>query len=329
MWPGPSDEVVVGEGPEVPDAVVVRAGPEPSDEVRSAPDRGRRMTADGAAVVPFGDRLAAAMDVHGPVCVGIDPHPGLLEAWGLSDDAAGLRSFGLRVVEALGGRVAALKPQSAFFERHGSAGVAALEDVLAAARGAGTLTVLDVKRGDIGSTMAGYAEAYLRDGGPLTADAVTLSPYLGFGSLRPALDLARQTGRGVFVLALTSNPEGAAVQHARTAGGSVAGEMVDGARTENDAAPGARLGSVGLVVGATIGSAVADLGLDLASVRGPLLAPGVGAQGAGAAELAEVFGAARHQVLASTSRGVLGAGPDGLVDALARAVDQAREALGR
>ncbi|GAA4285996.1 orotidine-5'-phosphate decarboxylase [Georgenia daeguensis] len=287
------------------------------------------MTVDGGAVVPFGDRLAAAMDVHGPVCVGIDPHPGLLESWGLSDDAAGLRAFALRVVEALGGRVAALKPQSAFFERHGSAGVAALEEVLAAARDAGTLTVLDVKRGDIGSTMAGYAEAYLRDGGPLAADAVTLSPYLGFGSLRPALDLARRTGRGVFVLALTSNPEGAGVQHARTPAGSVAGEMVDGARTENAVAPGERLGSVGLVVGATVGSAVADLGLDLASVRGPLLAPGVGAQGAGAAELAEVFGPARHQVLASTSRGVLGAGPDGLVDALARAVDQAREALGR
>jgi orotidine-5'-phosphate decarboxylase len=176
--------------------------------------------------------------------------------------------------------------------------------------------------------MAGYADAYLRDGAPLAADAVTLSPYLGFGSLRPALDLARETGRGVFVLALTSNPEGAAVQHARAGGGSVAGQMVAGAAAENAGTAG--LGSVGLVVGATTGRAVADLGLDLAGSRAPLLAPGVGAQGAGAAELAAVFGDARSQVLASTSRGVLAAGPDtaALRAAHAAAVAQARSALG-
>ncbi|MFD1505152.1 orotidine-5'-phosphate decarboxylase [Georgenia yuyongxinii] len=289
----------------------------------------------------FGTRLTAAMHAHGPVCVGIDPHPGLLERWGLGDDVDGLRRFALGVLEAIGGRVAAVKPQSAFFERHGARGVAVLEEVLAVARSAGTLTVLDVKRGDIGSTMAGYADAYLRDGAPLAADAVTLSPYLGFESLRPALDLARQTGRGVFVLALTSNPEGAAVQHARTAGGSVAGQMVAGAAEENarvlaEAGPDgsgadgvAALGPVGLVVGATTGSAVHELGLDLAAVRGPLLAPGVGAQGAGAAELAEVFGDARTQVLAATSRGVLRAGPEphALRDALDAAVDAARAAL--
>ncbi|KAE8762797.1 orotidine-5'-phosphate decarboxylase [Georgenia thermotolerans] len=269
------------------------------------------------------------MTQHGPVCVGIDPHPALLAQWGLADDVDGLRRFSLGVVEALGGRVAALKPQSAFFERHGSRGIAVLEEVLAAARDAGTLSVLDVKRGDIGSTMAGYADAYLRDGAPLAADAVTLSPYLGFESLRPALDAAGAGGRGVFVLALTSNPEGAQVQHAFGVEGSVAGQMVAGARAENAADDGAPLGSVGLVVGATVGAAVRDLNLDLAAVHGPLLAPGVGAQGAGAAELAEVFGEARSQVLASTSRGVLRGGPDAaaLRGALAQAVDQARAAL--
>ncbi|GAA1630249.1 orotidine-5'-phosphate decarboxylase [Georgenia ruanii] len=292
----------------------------------AVPARGRGAAA--AAPAPFGTRLAAAMTQHGPVCVGIDPHPGLLTQWGLADDVEGLRRFSLGVVEALGGRVAAIKPQSAFFERHGSRGIAVLEEVLALARAAGTLSVLDVKRGDIGSTMAGYADAYLRDGAPLAADAVTLSPYLGFESLRPALDAARASGRGVFVLALTSNPEGAEVQHAFGVEGSVAGQMVAGAREENAAADGP-LGSVGLVVGATIGAAVRDLNLDLAAVRGPLLAPGVGAQGAGAAELAEVFGDARGQVLASTSRGVLRAGPDAaaLRGALAQAVDQARAAL--
>ncbi|WP_172120073.1 orotidine-5'-phosphate decarboxylase [Actinomyces faecalis] len=266
---------------------------------------------DFPGALPFGARLAAAMDEHGPLCVGIDPHPGLLQAWGLADDAAGLREFSLRVVEALGGRVAAVKPQSAFFERHGSAGVAVLEETLAALRAADTLCVLDVKRGDIGSTMTGYAQAYLADGAPLAADAITLSPYLGVGSLAPAVALAQATGRGLFVLGLTSNPEGPSVQHARDdEGRSVAGGVVAAVAGLNAAARSAgTLGSVGLVVGATTGDAVSRLGLDLAASNAPLLAPGVGAQGAGAAELEQVFGRARTQVLASTSRGVLRAGP--------------------
>ncbi|MDO8107773.1 orotidine-5'-phosphate decarboxylase [Isoptericola sp. b441] len=278
----------------------------------------------------FGTRLAAAMDEHGPLCVGIDPHPGLLTAWGLSDDAAGLRTFALRVVDALAGRVAALKPQSAFFERHGAAGVAVLEEVLRASVGSGTQVILDAKRGDIGSTMAGYADAYLRDGSPLAADALTVSPYLGPGSLGPAVQAAIRGGRGLFVLCLTSNPEGAAVQHAGGRDGVAAG-VVRWATEQNATAvaAGEPLGPVGLVVGATVGDAVSELGLDFAAVRGPLLAPGVGAQGAGAAELRQVFGAARNAVLASTSRAVLTAGPDpqALASAASRATAEAAAAL--
>lgn len=269
-------------------------------------------TADFPGSLPFGARLAEAMDSHGPLCVGIDPHASLLKSWGLPDSANGVREFSLRVVEAVGGRVAAVKPQSAFFERHGSAGMAVLEETLAALAEAGTLSILDVKRGDIGSTMGGYAEAFLREGAPLEADAITVSGYLGYGSLRPALDLAQANGKGIFVLALTSNPEGASIQHARDAvGQSVAGLIVEGVAADNAAARAAgTLGNIGMVVGATIGEAVTELGLDLATAGGPLLAPGVGAQGAGAAELEAVFGPARAQVLASTSRGVLSAGPD-------------------
>ncbi|ROS74528.1 orotidine-5'-phosphate decarboxylase [Cellulomonas sp. PhB143] len=277
---------------------------------------------------PFGARLAAAMDEHGPLCVGIDPHPGLLEAWDLPDDASGLRDFGLRVVDALGGRVAAFKPQAALFERHGSRGLAALEDVVAAGRAAGTLVIVDAKRGDIGSTMAGYADAFLRDGSPLAGDALTVSPYLGFGSLEPAVDAALGSGRGLFVLCLTSNKEGAQVQHARDADGvSVAARIAaEAAALNRDVEP---MGSVGLVVGATVGDAAASTGTDLAAVNGPLLAPGVGVQGAGGPELARAFGAARRQVLASSSRGVLVAGPDAgaLRAAAAGAVAQARGAL--
>ncbi|MEL7974951.1 orotidine-5'-phosphate decarboxylase [Isoptericola sp. F-RaC21] len=281
-----------------------------------------------AATVPFGARLAAAMDAHGPLCVGIDPHASLLGAWGLGDDAAGVREFGLRVVDALGGRVAAFKPQAAFFERHGSAGVAALEDVIAAARSVGTLTIVDAKRGDIGSTMGAYADAFLADGSPLAGDAVTVSPYLGFGSLAPAAELAARTGRGIFVLCLTSNKEGHEVQHAVGPDGvSVAASVAAQAAVLNAGAD--PMGSVGLVVGATVGDAARETGTDLVAVNGPLLAPGVGAQGAGERELAAVFGAARRHVLASSSRGVLAAGPDadGLRQAAAAAVADARAAL--
>ncbi|QZN87519.1 orotidine-5'-phosphate decarboxylase [Cellulomonas sp. C5510] len=273
------------------------------------------------------------MAAHGPLCVGIDPHTSLLEAWGLPDSAAGVRRFALTVMEAVGGRVAAVKPQSAFFERHGAAGVAVLEEVVAAGRETGTLVVVDAKRGDIGSTMAAYADAYLRDGSPLAGDALTVSPFLGFGSLAPAVDAALATGRGLFVLALTSNPEGAAVQHARDAEGVAVADRVAREATAANAAElaahGGSLGSTGLVVGATVGDAAARLGVDLAAVRGPLLAPGVGAQGAGAADLAAVFGDARPAVLASSSRGVLAAGPDAgaLRDAARRAADEAGRAL--
>lgn len=256
---------------------------------------------------PFGSRLAAAMAARGPLCVGIDPHPGLLADWGLNDDVAGLERFSLTVVEAVGTLAAAVKPQVALYERQGSAGMAVLERTLAAASDAGVLSIADAKRGDIGSTMAAYADAWLRDGSTLAADSVTLSPYLGFESLRPALDLAAEYGRGVFVLALTSNPEGKSVQHV---GGSesVARRIVDAAANENRRYAGA-MGSVGLVVGATIGDALVKLGLDLGAVRGPILAPGLGAQGATPADLRATFGDAYPAVLATSSRGILAAGP--------------------
>lgn len=273
----------------------------------------------------FGSRLGASMAARGPLCVGIDPHPALLKSWGLDDDAAGLRRFSLTVLEAVGSLAAAVKPQVALYERHGSAGMAVLEELLAAARDEAVLTIADAKRGDIGSTMAAYADAWLRDGSLLAADSVTLSPYLGFESLRPALDLAAEYGRGVFVLALTSNPEGASVQHI---GGSdsVARRITEAAAAENRRYGGS-LGSVGLVVGATVGSALKDLQLDLQAVRGPILAPGLGAQGATAADLRRTFGPAYPQVLGTSSRDILAAGPglQGLRDAALRTLDGLRE----
>ncbi len=276
---------------------------------------------------PFGTRLADAMLARGPLCVGIDPHPALLAAWGLGDNVAGLDRFARTAVAALADRVAVLKPQSAFFERHGAPGVAVLERVLADARAAGALVLLDVKRGDIGSTVQAYADAYLDPRSPLHADAVTASPYLGFGSLQPLLDTAQAHGGGVFVLALTSNPEGAEVQGARGADGrTVAGTVLDHVRAANATTGHDGPGSVGVVVGATIGSTTERL-----DCGGPLLVPGLGAQGGTAEDLHRLFGDALPAVLPSTSREVLGAGPrrSALRDAAERVAAAYAAALGR
>jgi len=273
----------------------------------------------------FGRRLTDALGKRGPLCVGIDPHPALLTRWGLGDDVAGLERFARTVVDALADRVAVVKPQSAFFERFGSLGIGILESTIRQLREAGALVLLDVKRGDIGSTMAAYASAYLDPASSLSADAITVSPYLGVGSLQPAFDLAAANGAGVFVLALTSNPEGATVQHAVGSDGrTVAQRVIDEISQLNSGAQ--PLGNLGLVVGATIGRT----GHDLSHVNGPLLAPGLGAQGATPSDLRAVFGESLRNVLPSYSREVLNAGPSvsALRDAADRAVDDCRAALG-
>jgi orotidine-5'-phosphate decarboxylase len=268
----------------------------------------------------FGTRLHDLLEDRGRLCAGIDPHPALLEAWGLTDSAFGLERFAMTAVEALAGSVAVLKPQSAFFERHGSQGIAVLEKTIEGIRAMGALVLLDVKRGDIGSTAQAYADAYLRPTSPLAVDAVTVSPFLGMGSLDPFLDTAAEHDAGVFVLALTSNPEGPQFQHARTASGrTVAGDVLAAVTERNAAAVGAgELGSVGAVVGATIGETGEDL-----DVGGPLLVPGLGAQGGTVADVRRIFGPATRLVLPSSSREILAAGPDkqSLREAALRAAD--------
>jgi orotidine-5'-phosphate decarboxylase len=245
---------------------------------------------------------------RGPLCVGVDPHPSMLASWGLACDAAGLERCARGMVEALASVVPVFKPQSAFFEAYGAAGIAVLERTLADIKAAGAIALLDVKRGDIGSTMDGYAAAYLSDGSPLAADAITLSPYLGFGTLDGAIELADRGGRGVYVLALTSNPEGRQVQHADAADGRTIGQLIVDEAADRNAVrrkPGASLGPVGIVVGATIG----QTGTDFTKLNGSILSPGIGAQGGTAADIAAVFGEATRFVLPSSSREVMSAGP--------------------
>ncbi|KQZ70176.1 orotidine-5'-phosphate decarboxylase [Nocardioides sp. Root151] len=268
----------------------------------------------------FGARYRAALDTRGPLCVGIDPHSSLLLDWGLDDDVAGLERFAMTVVEAVAGEVAVVKPQSAFYERFGSRGIAVLEKVIRESRAAGTLVLLDVKRGDIGSTSQAYADAYLDPSSPLFSDAITVSPYLGFGSVTPMIETALRNEAGVFVLALTSNKEAPEVQHAVGADGrTVAGGVLARLRELNAGAD--PLGSVGAVIGATIG----DTGEDF-DFNGPILAPGVGAQGGTVDDVRRIFGSAARNVTPSSSRQLLLQGPDAssLRDAVRRTNDEFR-----
>ncbi len=272
----------------------------------------------------FAARVASAVASTGPLCAGIDPSSALLDRWGLPDDPSGLREFGSRCVEAFAGTVPVVKPQVAFFERFGSAGLAALEHLLEWARDAELLVIADAKRGDIENTMTGYATAWLDPVSPLSVDAVTAVPYLGLGSLEPMVELAARHQRGVVVVVRSSNREGREVQEARTGSGtgpSVEDLLLSEIATANNG-PAARPGTVGAVIGATL----APTSFSLASLGGVVLAPGVGAQGATAADVATHFaGCAPGTVLPSVSRSLLLAGPD--VASLAAAARRARDEM--
>ncbi|MFK4760758.1 orotidine-5'-phosphate decarboxylase [Microbacterium sp. ZW T5_45] len=275
----------------------------------------------------FGERVRAVLDARGPLCVGIDPHEALLASWGLAADAAGVREFGLRTVEAAAERVGIVKPQVSFFERYGSAGFAALEDVLGAARDAGLIVIGDAKRGDIGSTMDAYAAAWLTPGSPLEVDALTVNPFLGVGALDGAFGLAAAHDKGLFVLASTSNPEATGLQRSTSAGGStVSAEVVAevSARNAETVAAG-EWGGFGFVIGATV--EWTDAGLSAFSPVAPILAPGFGAQGASPSDLTSRFAGMSPAVIASESRSILSAGPDGLAAAIDARVAEYSEAL--
>jgi len=264
----------------------------------------------------FGDRVRDAIAHLGPLCVGIDPHEHLLAEWGLPATAASAREFGLRVVDAAAGRVGIVKPQVSFFERYGSPGFSALEQVMAAARAAGLIVIADAKRGDIGTTMDAYAEAWLRTGSPLEADAMTVNPFLGIGTLEGTFRLAEEAGKGVFVLAATSNPDAFTGQRARLDDGrTVSARIVAevSARNAQSTAAGS-WGSLGFVIGSTVDWA--DAGLTAIDPPAPILGPGFGHQGAGPADLSTRYGAAAPFVIASESRSLLTTGPARLADAI-------------
>ncbi|MGV0383877.1 orotidine-5'-phosphate decarboxylase [Corynebacterium sp. 22_2729] len=269
----------------------------------------------------FGQRFLERSKTYGQLCVGMDPHVGILEAWGLKATVEGLEAFSKTCVEAFADVACVVKPQVAFYEQFGSAGLAVLEESIAQLRRAGVLVIADAKRGDIGSTMAGYARAWLDPESPLCSDAVTVSPWLGFESLRPVLYLGERHGRGVIVLAATSNPEARGVQRSLFDGTQVnlAQHIVDRVAEENAQHSGA--GNVGVVVGATLADPPR-----LDRVGGMVLMPGVGAQGGTMDDVKRIAGGDETASLVSpnVSRGVLRAGPD-VADLRAAVKEQATQ----
>jgi orotidine-5'-phosphate decarboxylase len=255
----------------------------------------------------FAVRVAAAVRATGPLCAGIDPSGELLRDWGLGDDVAGLREFCHICVDAFAGTLGVIKPQVAFFERHGSAGMAELEQLIREAGQAGLIVIADAKRGDIDSTAAAYADAWLGSGSPLAADAVTVHPYLGLAALAPMIHLAGHNGKGVIVVTRSSNLEGRALQEALTAQGPSVEESLLAEIAAWNKAGTVPSGTVGAVIGATLPRSA----FPLSQLGGVILAPGLGTQGARPADVADRFGdCSPGSILASSSRSLLANGPD-------------------
>ena len=277
-------------------------------------------------VESFGTRLARKIEASSPLCVGLDPSASLLASWGLADSPAGVEALCEAVLGAVSEIVAAVKPQVAYFERHGSKGIAVLERLMERARQVGLLVIADAKRGDIDATMTAYGEAWLRDGSPLVADALTVTAYLGLDAMRDLFDLARRGGKGIFAVVASSNPEGRLLQEARTQEGKSVEALLLGQLASLNAVHGGELGPFGAVVGATRTAGT----LDLSSLNGPYLVPGVGAQGATPADVAQIFsGVGAHSVLVNASRSLLALGPDSasIEEGARRLADDLRDAL--
>lgn len=274
----------------------------------------------------FADRVGVARSAHGPLVAGLDPSGLLLEAWGLGDSPVGLERFVDIVVEAFDGVVGFVKPQSAFYERHGWEGIRALSRLIGECRSAGLMVIVDAKRGDVGSTNDAYAEAYLGPHAPMSADALTVHPYLGLTAMGAFIDRAHEHGAGLLVVTRSSNIEGRSVQTARRRDRITveAGLLGDIGKINARLAPG-RIGPIGAVIGPTPG----EEELDLVAAQALFLAPGVGAQGVTVADVAHCFAACPERVLPSASRSLLAAGPESrsLGDAAARLTDQFGRAL--
>ncbi len=263
--------------------------------------RTRKNVSDQVFAMSLVDILSQSPQSELTFCAGIDPTPETLAAWGLEDSAQGARSFAFTMLEAAVGTAALVKPQVAYFERFGAEGYAILTDVIAEARQLGLPVLADAKRGDIGTTVDAYARAWLGRDAPMPVDAITVMPYLGFGSLMPLFERAYDAGAYVFVVARSSNPEGAALQEHGTP--KLWHQILDDiARWEQDRGNK----TIGAVVGATV---PADLKYALERLPSAyFLAPGIGRQGATIKDVASLTDN-RRRIIVSSSRALAAKGP--------------------
>lgn len=262
----------------------------------------------------FGVRILDAFKAKGQLCLGIDPSFEQLHSWGLPQSADGVKSFAMAILDAAVEQVAIVKPQVAFFEQFGAEGFKALADVLQEASSRQLLVIADAKRGDIGSTMTGYANAWLSEEAVFTCDALTVSPYLGPESLDQTVQAALGNDRGLFILAATSNPEAVSLQSAISSGSSVAKRVYEYASHHSSG----ELGSIGVVIGATVNSAA--LGIDISQrSQAPVLVPGFGSQGASLSQAGSLLQAFSAASICSVSRSVAGLSREGLVSRLSAA----------
>lgn len=274
----------------------------------------------------FAARLQQKILEHSPLCVGVDPSAALLKSCNLPNSPEGAFEFGRRVLEAADFRISLLKPQSAFFERFGSAGMKAVEELTSLARSREVLVLLDGKRGDIDTTGAAYAEGYFSATTTLRVDAVTTHVYLGLAALDPFLEIALRAEGGVFVVVRSSNPEGREMQTARMANGETVAQNLCREITLRNRKQAEGLGYIGAVVGATCDDAAETVD---ALPQSFILAPGVGAQGATMRDVLERMPSARGRVLPNVSRAILAnGGAVGDIRTTIRGLqDQARELL--
>lgn len=256
----------------------------------------------------------------------MDPSGDILDDWGLGDTSDGLERFIDIVLPVAADTVGLIKPQAAFYERHGWRGIRALARLIDEARSAGLLIVLDAKRGDVGSTNQAYAEAYLGPDAPMRVDALTLHPYLGVAAMGAFIERAAESGSCLLVVTRSSNIEGRSVQASIGSGGrSVEQSLLDAIRELNaELAPG-EIGPVGAVIGPTH----MDPRLDLAAPNALYLAPGVGQQGATPDDVARVFSSCPDRVFPSASRSLLTtADPSRLRDDVGELAAEFRQLLG-
>lgn len=236
----------------------------------------------------FADALIAGTRALGPLCVGIDPHAGRIPEFFGGDTPEGIAAWGQAVIACASGRASVIKPQAGLFERHGPAGMEALQAVTKSARNAGFVVIMDAKRGDIGSTAEGYATAYLGPDAPYPAHCLTINPYMGLDTLAPFVRRAEETGSGVAVLARTSNRGAADFESLQIDGVPLFLRIAEALKPMCDHLQGAAVWSNLMVVAGASGPEDAQA-LRRVLPRALFLVPGYGSQGAGASEAVAGF----------------------------------------